>query len=193
MDVAWIVGAIFSILGLVILAMFYTYLKKLEKAGCPCARSKYEPFVKAYTVLAIAISVLLLVFPPQAAAKLGGPGFGAAYLFLLGLYLIGLFVYFIMAFKYIQYLRSAKCACSADIRREVMYVYSILEVLLLGLVVILPLVLLIVNGAVMLALTATKGMMKNEAAGMDVVINPIKAVKKLPGTIKQAMGRGRRQ
>lgn len=186
MDIAWVVGTILSMIGLVILAMFYFYLDKLEKIGCACAEHKYRSFIKKFTVVAFVMSLLSVIATPFLNPKSMGPMFGGVMMFLAMLYVIALFVYFILTLVYIHYLKREKCRCSEEYRREIYYWFSVLEILILGAVVVLPLALGLLKGSVMLLATTGNKLEHSAAFAMSAVANPVKNVQKVPAALKRS-------
>lgn len=184
MNFDYIVNLVTSLVGILFLALSYTYLDKLEKIGCVCAEHKYRKYVKNFVVFAIFYLLITMFIPLDKLVSTFGPAGG---LFLIVHYLFALasIVFFILAIKYIRYLMKEKCKCSEDIRREIMYYVSILELLFLFFGVILTLIMGVVSSSIVLAMNTVKTGTKSANTVVDAVRNPISAFKKIPGSLKK--------
>lgn len=184
MDIAYIVSVIGGFLGIFLLVITYTYIDKLEKIGCVCSEHPYRNFVKKYCLFAIGYIALTMFFPPATAVKLLGPELGVAYFAVKVLYTIATIVFFVLALIYVRYLMREKCKCSEDVRREVLYIWSILEIVILAMAVVIPTVMMVATGAFVLVRSAVIDNKKMDTV-MDAAINPIGNVKKVPGNLKK--------
>ena len=112
---------------LVIQGIFLNFVLKLERKQCECSRDIRRDIIKHYSVVLIALS-LLMVFVPKRAPLLVNYVLPLAGL--LNLVYIGLVV------SYVHNLVNKKCECSGTWGRDVMYYYSllILAIMLLSLV-----------------------------------------------------------
>ena len=117
---------------LVLNAVCLSYIYKLEKTGCPCAASPYRNFLKGYMIFAIAYLVLMILLTGAFAKG------GVAQVVIDVLFTLATVVFFILAIVYIRRLVQEKCACSEDVRREVLFYWSIIQLSLMGIVIILP-------------------------------------------------------
>lgn len=127
-----------DISGIILLVLTYTYLDKLEKIGCVCAEHPYRKFIKGYTLFAIGFLAVTMFVPLSAVTKMFGALGGFVYYIINLAFVIATVVYFALVLVYSNYLIKAKCACSADYRREVMAIYAIIELIILGFLVVLP-------------------------------------------------------
>ena len=121
-----------GLLGIFLMMVFYTYLDRLEKMGCVCAEHPYRKFIKTYTMVAVGFLIFFTLFPVGMLTKMFGETFGFLYSIVLFLYTIGTIVFWIYALIYIRYLMREKCLCSEDVRREVMFGWAILEIVVLS-------------------------------------------------------------
>jgi len=112
---------------LVIQGIFLNFVLKLERKQCECSRDIRRDIIKHYSVVLIALS-LLMVFVPKKAPLLVNYVLPLAGL--LNLVYIGVVV------SYVHNLVNKKCECSGTWGRDVMYYYSllILAIMLLSLV-----------------------------------------------------------
>jgi hypothetical protein len=134
----YIMNFLMGVFGVIVLALTYTYIDKMEKLGCACAEYKYRKFIKTWTLISIAI-VGVMIFVPLKMVNNFNEQLGAAYSVFHFLFLIIHVVYLIMTLMYIDHLVKEKCKCSEDIRRELLYVWFILRAIILLALVVLPL------------------------------------------------------
>jgi MFS family permease len=193
MDLAYIVSAIMSVLGIFLLAMTYMYIDKLEKLGCACAEHKYKRFIKGYSIFAIVFLVITMVFPPAVAAKTFGTTVGQVYALISIPYYIATIIFFILALIYVRYLMREKCKCSEDVRREILYVWAILEIVLISAFFLIPLIGFVVAGSVaMVSSTIEKGL-KSAPTIRDAAVNPLKSAMKVSDSLKDSVKKSLRK
>jgi len=185
MDIAYLVSVIGGFLGIFLLVLTYTYIDKLEKIGCVCSEHPYRNFIKKYCIFAIVFIALVMFFPPATAAKYLGVELGTVYMFVKMAYGIATVVFFVLALIYVRYLMREKCKCSEDVRREVLYIWAILEIVILAAAVVIPLMIVISAGAFLLVKNTIKKGTSSIDTIMDAAINPIGNVKKIPGNVKK--------
>jgi len=177
-----------SIVGLVLMALTYTYIDKLEKINCECAEHPYKKFIKNYIVFAVIFLLVTTFLPPSRVVGMVGPLYAMVYVVVKWIYVISTFVFFVYALMYVRYLAKEKCKCSEDIRREVLYWWSILEVIIFAVLVVLPFLVMFVSGGVALAISSGKSAMSNlESTSMVASVNPLKAAKTLPSSLRKSI------
>ena len=178
--------SIHVILQLVIIALFgvtYMYIEKMERAGCECALHPYRKFIKYFPVFAV-LYLVLTMFNPLFIMK--QPALAPVLMVMNILYTIGAFVFFIFAIKYINFLVGEKCKCSEDVRREVVYYWSIVHLAIIALGLLLV-VLAAIFGAIFMSRVPN---LKHVAeAGRDIVAQgvraPLKSVRAIPKAFKR--------
>ena len=178
------VSVVGKIIGFILLVVAYMYIDKLEKIGCACADHPYRKPIKNFLKFAIVYFLLTTFLPPAVAAELLGPVAGLIYVVLDVVFTVVALVFFVLMMRYTKYLSVEKCKCSEGNTREILYIYSILEVIMLSLLVILPIVLSIGKGAFALAVTTVKDVQSKTGTVTDSVFNPLKAVKSVPRALK---------
>lgn len=177
-----------SIVGLVLMALTYTYMDKLEKINCECAEHPYKKFIKNYIIFAILFLLVTTFLPPSRVVGMFGPLYALVYVVVKWVYVIATFIFFVYALMYVRYLAKEKCKCSEDIRRDVLYWWSVLEVIIFGVLVILPFLVMFVSGGVALAVASGKSALQNlEQTSMVASVNPLKAAKKVPGSFRKSL------
>jgi hypothetical protein len=174
-----------KIIGFILLVLAYMYLNKLEQTGCDCAEHPYRNRIKGYLKFAIGYFLITVFFPPSVAVKYFGSVVGMIYVLVDILFTLVSLVFFILMMRYIKYLSVEKCKCSEGNTREILYVYSVVEVILLALLVILPIVTSIIKGAFALAVTTVQDIKSNTGTVTESVFNPLKAIKEVPRAVKR--------
>ena len=175
----YIIQLFSGFLGIFVLALTYTYIDKLEKTGCACSEHKYRKFIKNYPLFAIAYIAIMMFIPPTALVNaFGSVGF---WVFTVFKVLVGVatIAFFIMAIMYTRYLMKEKCKCSEDMRREILFIYSIFELLVIAFSVLLFVFLSVFATGLGLASSALKEGAKQTDTIMDATVNPLKSAKKL--------------
>jgi|APGre2960657423_1045063.scaffolds.fasta_scaffold01125_2 uncharacterized membrane protein YidH (DUF202 family) len=131
-----------AVWNLILIALFlstYTYIVKLEQTGCACADHKYRKFVKTFPLVAVVyIVVFMFLSPAMIFGTFGALGKFAhdAIVLLFGLASI---VFFVFALMYARFLMTEKCKCSEDLRRDVLYVWSMVQIVIIASLVVLML------------------------------------------------------
>lgn len=185
---------VISMIGVILMVVTYLYIDKLEKIQCACAEHPYKKYIKSYLVFAIAFLLVTAFVPPTKAARLFGPLFAVVYAVVKIIYGFATFIFFIYALQYVRFLMKEKCKCSEDVRREVLYVWSIAEILIYFVLVIIPIIVLFVGNAVALVLTTGKSAVKEvTAVSMEASVNPVKALKKVPKSLRSSVKRAFRK
>ena len=180
LGIATAVSIIGKIVGFILLVIAYLYMDKLEKTGCDCAEHPYRKPIKQYLTFAIAYFLITVFLPPTVTVSLLGPVAGIVYVIIDLVFTLVSLVFFVLMMRYINYLSVEKCKCSEGNTRDVLYIYSILEVVLLSLLVILPILTSIIKGAFALAVTTVKDVQSRTGTVTDSVFNPLHAVNKAP-------------
>lgn len=186
MDLAHILVIASSIPGIFLLILSYTYIDKLEKIGCPCSESKYRKFLKHFSLFAALYLFALMFVSPSALPDMLGSNGVIIFKVVNFIIFVMFFVYFVLALMYTRNLINEKCQCSEDIRREVLYVYSIIEVIMLSLKVVFGVLLALISGAVAVALATVNNVDNRGTALTDAVRNPLGNIRKIPGDLKKA-------
>lgn len=192
-----IFSAVWNMIGVIVLLVIYSYIDKLEKINCECAVHPNQKFIKNYIVFAVVFLLITAFLPPGRVNSMFGPMYVVVYQVLTFIFAIATFVFYIIAMRYARYLMVEKCKCSEDMRREVMYVWSLLMVVLFVLLVVVGLGVGLAQGAAALALTTGKaGLKELSRTSMEVTSNPIKSLRRVPKSleksVKQAMKIGRK-
>lgn len=184
-NVEAIFWAFLSIIGVVLMALTYTYIEKLERINCACAEHPYKNFIKNYIIFAISFLLITAFLPPSMVLGVLGPIYGVVYLIIKWIYVISTLIFFIYALRYVQYLTREKCKCSEDIRRDVLYWWSIIQLVIFSILIVLPFILMFATGAFALAVKSGKDVVSNlDNTVMMTTVNPVKGVKKASSALR---------
>lgn len=187
-SVGGIMNAVVNMIGVIAMLVIYTYVDKLEKIDCPCAEHPMRNFIKNYIVFAVIFLLVATFLPPGTINSMLGPIYAMIYGIVYFVFIIATFVFFVYVMRYARFLMVNKCKCSEDFRREAMYVYSIIMVVVYGILVFLPLLASLVVGGAGLALASGKQAVKDiRKTSMDVAVSPLKAVQELPKSFRKSV------
>jgi len=121
----------------VLFGVTYMYIDKMERIGCECAMHPYRNFIKYFPIFAV-VYLLLTIVNPLVIMK--NPTLAPVLYIADILYTIGVFVFLFMAIKYVNYLVGEKCKCSEDVRREIVYYWSVVHMAIIAVGVFIILV-----------------------------------------------------
>jgi hypothetical protein len=185
LSVANAISIVGKLLGFILLVVAYVYINKLEKTGCECSVHPYRESIHRYLTFAIVYFVITVFFPPSVAIGIFGPVGGIAYVIIDIIFTIVSLVFFILMMRYIKFLSVEKCKCSEGNTREILYIYSVVEVVILSLLVVLPILTTIIKGAFALAISTVEDVKSKTGTVTDAVFNPLKAVRQVPRTARR--------
>jgi|APGre2960657373_1045057.scaffolds.fasta_scaffold07202_4 flagellar biogenesis protein FliO len=185
-NVESIVKLVGSLAVIILMVVTYTYIQKLERIACQCSIHPYRNYIKNYILFAIVFLLFTMFVTPATAAKMFGSSFALVMSVVEVLFVIGTFVFFVYAIMYVNYLMKEKCKCSEDMRREVLYVWSILHMTLISITFLLPWVIGLTMSSLGLLLSASKDFAaKGPAAVRQTMVAPFKSVRGLPASLKK--------
>lgn len=176
-----------SVLGLILLVVSFTYINKLEQVDCKCSEHPYRRFIKGYIIFAIIFLLLLMVIPASRATKAFGKNGAILYAAATLLFTVASIVFFVYALLYVRYLMKAKCMCSEDMRRDALYIWSIAELVILGIIVVIPLLAILAVTTIGLFFGGVKQLSSVSPSVIEAVSNPIKSAKRLPSTLRREL------
>jgi hypothetical protein len=184
MDIAYILKLLFGFVILVLFGISHLYIQKLEKTGCPCANHPYKEYIKTFTAIAFVYILVMMLIPQQYLLKSTNGVWGVAYAIFSVAFLVATVIFFVYSIKYVQYLVREKCKCSEDIRREILYYWSIAHLIYMGIVVLIPIFILIIGGSMALVMNTTNDIRKKHDGTFEAVTNPFKGIKNVPRKLK---------
>lgn len=183
MSPAYLLQVVWNLVLIALFLMTYAYVDKLEKTGCACADHPYRKFIKTFPMVAVVyIVVFLFLSPTMIFDAFGSVGKFVmdALVFLFG---IASIVFFVMAFMYTRYLMREKCKCSEDVRRDVLYIWSLLEiVLIVALVVLMLLSTTILSN---LGANVSTALGKTSEIGHGALHKPVHHASKIPKSLRK--------
>lgn len=175
-----------SMVVIILMVITYTYIQKLEQIQCQCSVHPYRTYIKNYIVFAVIFLLFTMFITPAMMARWFGMSFAAVFLVAEIMFTLGTFVFLIYALQYVRYLMREKCKCSEDVRREVLYVWSILQIILISINFILPWLVGIAMSGFGVVLTGSKQFVKGAPSAMrEASMTPLKSFKRLPASLKK--------
>jgi len=118
------------------------YLFQLEEQGCECALTTQRTYILSFLVLNFIVSLLHIftnVFEKAKDNTIGS--------LFMSLYSVAGIANIVFIIQYVNQLKARQCDCSESVYRDMMYVYAIMDAIVLGMAVLLVLyVLLTSNG-----------------------------------------------
>lgn len=186
-DISYIASIILGSIGIILLITTYVYIDKLEKIGCSCSVHPYRNFIKNYCLFAVVYIFATMFIPPKALVSAIGPIGVAIYFIVKVLFTLTTLIFFVLAFIYTRYLMQEKCKCSEDVRREILYVWSIIQMVILGTAIVIPFLLFNAGVAIALVMSTANDMNDKADAIADMTINPLKNIANVPKNIKESV------
>jgi ABC-type multidrug transport system fused ATPase/permease subunit len=181
-NIAYIMKLLYSLLVIILLVLVYTYITSLEQKGCICAMTPDNNFIKGFTLFAIIYLIFTAFVPEETLTEMVGPTIVFLYKF-IDLIFVLVFIYYIyVVFRYTRYLVDEKCKCSVDMRREIIMVGSLIELVLLVILFILGVVTITIFSVLF---TVIKTVSENSDNARDAIRDPIGSISKLPKALQK--------
>ena len=139
LSLGYIANFIINLFIFILLLSVYTYIEKLEKVGnCDCAYDyPHLAFIKSFSIFALIFIVFVMFVPPGTLlADIFGKEITSIYLFVIFIFYIVFAVYLYMTMSYTRMLITKKCECSEDIRRELIFAGSTIEMIIIVLMIL---------------------------------------------------------
>lgn len=182
--IAYIMKMLYSLLVVILLVLIYTYTQNLESKGCECAMTSNSKFIKVFTIFAIVYLLLTAFVSENVIKKYLGDNVLILYKYVDLIFLL-VFVYYIyVVFRYTRYLVDEKCKCSEDMRREIIMVGSIIELILL---VVLFVIGIISTTVFTVLFSVVKTVEETSKNASDAIRDPIGSIRKIPKSLKKEM------
>jgi len=109
----------------------------------------------------------------------------AIYASVMVIYGLATFVFFVIALRYVQFLMKEKCQCSEDVRRDVLYYWSIIEIALISITILLPVIVAVVLATTGVIVSGASDIVSKDKAMTQAAINPLKTLRKVPGSLRK--------
>lgn len=182
--IAYIMKLLYSFIVVILLGLIYTYLKSLENKGCICSQTANSSFIKGFTIFAI-IYLLLTAFIPESSIRNAmGNNILVLYKY-IDLIFIFVFIYYIyLVFRYTKYLVDEKCKCSEDMRREIIMVGSLIQLILLVILFVLGVISITIFSVLF---NVVKTVEETSENARSAIRDPIGSLSKIPKTLKKQM------
>jgi len=141
-----VIVAVISFLFLSLPVLVYTWIVKLEKTGCECSKDWRRSFIQFFVVfnMLVLVASIVLLFVKGVTIIDAVPVIAFCSSIFTACFVV-------FAIQYVHRLKSEKCVCSEDTRRNVMYIWAITQ----GILMIIGLLILVFT-AVTLALMVRK-------------------------------------
>jgi hypothetical protein len=176
-NISYIANFLIKFLTAILFIAAYTYIVKLEEAGCACSVHPYRAFIKSFSLFAIGYLLLSMFAPPSMVFKHLGPEAAALYNIVDIAFLFVAVVYFYQAIVYTRYLINEKCKCSEDIRREIVMWGSIVEMIIIVQALLLSLIIPIIGDTAMNIINRFDNTRESLS---DAIHNPVSSMMKIP-------------
>ena len=184
----YIANFIINLFIFILLLSVYTYIEKLEKVGnCECAYDyPHIAFIKSFSIFALIFIVFVMFVPPGTLlADIFGKEITSIYLFVIFVFYIVFAVYLYMTMSYTRMLITKKCECSEDIRRELIFAGSTIEMILIVLMILTLFVFPFILSGLTIFFKNIKSASKQIESNLK---DPVKAVKSIPSQLTKATG-----
>ena len=181
---SYIVNIIINLFIFALLICVYTYLLKLEKAGnCDCAfKYPYVGFIKSFTIFAFIFLIFTMFIPHDKLSEFFGPQIAGIYIFIVLIFYILFAVYIFMTMDYTRLLIREKCKCSQDIRRELIFAGSTIELILIFIALLVLTIFPILSCSLSVIFTNLKTFSNNVETNLK---NPVKGIKNVPNQLSK--------
>lgn len=184
LDISYIASVIMNFLIILLLIAIYTYIVNLENKGCVCAKSGDSAFIKGFSLFAIIYILVIMFIPHKVVVKFLGP-VGSYLLGLIHLFFILVSIYFWwVTFRYTRYLVNEKCKCSEDMRREIIMIGSMIELILIFFIFILGLLFAIIFNIIV---TTFNYIGKHDNELDQAIKDPVRSISKLPNKVRSSL------
>ena len=188
LSLEYIANFIINLFIFILLLSVYTYIEKLEKVGnCDCAYDyPHLAFIKSFSIFALIFIIFIMFVPPGTLlADIFGKEITSIYLFVIFVFYIVFAVYLYMTMSYTRMLITKKCECSEDIRRELIFAGSTIEMI----IIVLMILTLFVFPFILSGLTIFFKNIKSASKQIETNLkDPIKGVKSIPSQLSKVTG-----
>jgi hypothetical protein len=184
----YIANFIINLFIFILLLSVYTYIEKLEKVGnCECAYDyPHLAFIKSFSIFALIFIVFVMFVPPGTLlADIFGKEITGIYLFVIFIFYIVFAVYLYMTMSYTRMLITKKCECSEDIRREIIFAGSTIEMIIIVLMILTLFVFPFILSGLTIFFRNIKSASKQIESNLK---DPVKGVKSIPSQLSKATG-----
>lgn len=181
LSIGFIGSVILNFLIFLLLIAAYTYIVKLEQTGCKCAEHGNQKFIKNFSLFAIGFLFIITFIPIDAIINSLGPIVAGLFALITFIFYIMCVVYFFMVLNYTRYLVNEKCKCSEDIRRDIIMIGSVIEIVLIMLILLTALILPILLASVSVIVNNMDTVQRDLSEGIR---HPVESLRKIPSKLQ---------
>ncbi len=182
--ITYITKILYSVITIILLVVIYSYIVSLENKGCKCAMTQNINFIKGFTIF----SIIYLLFTGLVSDKVIYDNLGGSIVALnkfIDLIFVLVFIYYLYeVFRYTRYLVNEKCKCSTDMRREIIMIGSVIEMILIFITFVLQIIIFTV-------LTVMFNLIKSVEDGAGdlkgAIRDPIGSLSKIPSKLRSSI------
>lgn len=188
LSLGYIANFIINLFIFILLLSVYTYIEKLEKVGnCECAYDyPHLAFIKSFSIFALIFIVFIMFVPPGTLlADIFGKEITSIYLFVIFIFYIVFAIYLYMTMSYTRMLITKKCECSEDIRRELIFAGSTIEMIIIVLMILTLFVFPFILSGLTIFFKNIKSVSKQIESNLK---DPVKGVKSIPSQLSKVTG-----
>ena len=122
---------VFMIIAYSLYVALFTYLKHLDDIKCDCAAHSYLAFIRGYTIFMLVYIPVAIGYIFFLQGKNGVVDRIVSYMIIL----VGMMtlVFTILTFLYVRNLRDNACKCSEDYRRDIVWYWMVVSLILAAL------------------------------------------------------------
>jgi hypothetical protein len=177
---SYITKLFYSVISIILLVIIYSYIVSLENKGCKCALPPNINFIKSFTIFAIIYLIFTGLVSDQAIKDNFGTNIVIINKFIDLIFAIVFIYYLYEVFVYTRRLVNEKCKCSVDIRREIIMIGSIIELLLILILFVLGIIITVIFSVV---INVIKSVEDGSSDLKGVIRDPIGSISKIPKKI----------
>ena len=177
---SYITKLFYSVISIILLVIIYSYIVSLENKGCKCALPPNINFIKSFTIFAIIYLIFTGLVSDQAIKDNFGTNIVIINKFIDLIFAIVFIYYLYEVFVYTRRLVNEKCKCSVDIRREIIMIGSIIELLLILILFVLGIIITVIFSVVIYVI---KSVEDGSSDLKGVIRDPIGSISKIPKKI----------
>lgn len=177
---SYITKLFYSVISIILLVIIYSYIVSLENKGCKCALPPNINFIKSFTIFAIIYLIFTGLVSDQAIKDNFGTNIVIINKFIDLIFAIVFIYYLYEVFVYTRRLVNEKCKCSVDIRREIIMIGSIIELLLILILFVLGIIITVIFSVI---INVIKSVEDGSSDLKGVIRDPIGSISKIPKKI----------
>jgi len=182
--ISYITKILYSVITIILLVVIYSYIVSLENKGCKCAMTQNINFIKGFTIF----SIIYLLFTGLVSDKVIYDNLGGSIVALnkfIDLIFVLVFIYYLYeVFRYTRYLVNEKCKCSTDMRREIIMIGSVIEMILIFIIFVLQIIIFTILSVIFNLIKSVE-----DGAGdlKGAIRDPVGSLSKIPSKLRSSV------